>query len=247
MASRNFTEKAIILKKTPYKESSYILQVFSHSFGKISILAQGVRKPNNKAYGLLDILNELELVLYRKQDSDWYILKSASLISSHLYGISYEPSKYLYAASEIILQLIFHDEDNAEIYKLILDYITYQKNTDKNHIAIFWRFLMRLFDIMGIKLNFSRCSICHTQTDNIAAYSPIRKGIVCETCYRLPTFKAQSIRFSETDKRIISLFYRIGNHLDELNINNNTTITKMMLLHLQEHFEKKFTLKSLDI
>ena len=247
MASRNFTEKAIVLKKTAYKESSYILQVFSLNFGKISILAQGVRKPTNKAYGLLDILNELELVLYKKENSDWYILKSASLLSSHLYGVSYELSKYLYATSEIILQIIFHDEDNTEIYKLILDYIAYQKKTSKNHIAIFWRFLMRLFDIMGIKLNLSRCSICNNQTNGIVAYSPIRKGVVCETCYRLPTYKAQSIRFSEADKKVISLFYKIGNHLNILEIKDNSAITKIMLLHLQEHFDKRFTLKSLDI
>lgn len=245
MASLNFTEKAFILKRTPYKESSYILHVFSYNFGKISVLAQGVRKPNNKAYGLLDILNELELVLYQKKNSDWYILKSASLLSSHLYGISYESSKYLYAASEIILQLVFHNEDNAKIYKLILDYIGYQKKVDKNHIAIFWRFLMRLFDIMGISLDFNRCTICNTKTNNIVAYSPIKKGMICENCYRLQTFKAQSISFSEADKRIISFFYSIGNHLDEITPKGN--ITKIMLLHLQEHFDKRFTLKSLDI
>ena len=42
------TVEAIILKKTPYKENDVILHVYSREYGKISVMARGIRKMTSK-------------------------------------------------------------------------------------------------------------------------------------------------------------------------------------------------------
>ena len=50
----------IVIRKTRFKETSLIIEIFSKESGKISILARGVRREKSQYFGLLEILNEVE-------------------------------------------------------------------------------------------------------------------------------------------------------------------------------------------
>lgn len=46
-------EPAFILHRRPYRETSVLLDVFSQEYGRISLLAKGIRKKNNRLAGML--------------------------------------------------------------------------------------------------------------------------------------------------------------------------------------------------
>ena len=167
---RDISERCIILKKIPYKESSFIIDVLTKKLGKISVIANSVRKPSNKLFGLIDYLVELDCILYKKENK--YTLKSAEFVHFYLQNINYKKSKFFFAAAEIISQIIFNKEDSGKIYKLLTDYLLFQKKVADNNILIFWRFLLSLYEILGIKLFVKHCAICKKETDNLFAYFP---------------------------------------------------------------------------
>jgi len=68
--SRDVKTKGIIIKKVNFRETSIILDVLTSEFGVISVIAKGIRKQKSKDTGLLEILNELELNLYKNPNSE---------------------------------------------------------------------------------------------------------------------------------------------------------------------------------
>ena len=50
---RVLLEPAFILHRRPYRETSALLDVFSQEYGRVSLLAKGIRKKNNRLAGML--------------------------------------------------------------------------------------------------------------------------------------------------------------------------------------------------
>jgi DNA repair protein RecO (recombination protein O) len=62
--------RGIILKSTPYSESSLVVQIFTEKFGVQSYLLQGVRKNKSKIRtSMLQPLHLLQMVVYHKENS----------------------------------------------------------------------------------------------------------------------------------------------------------------------------------
>ena len=57
-----------LLRHWPYRETSLIIDVLTRDFGRISLLAKGVRKPKSKTAGLLQPFNPLQLSFKGKSE-----------------------------------------------------------------------------------------------------------------------------------------------------------------------------------
>lgn len=245
--NRNIKLNGIIIRKVPFKETSVILDVFTNDLGIIPIMAKGIRKEKNKTANFMEIMNEMEFVLYKNPSSDWYILKSSELIKAHLFEVEFRTGILMQAVAEICRQLIIPEEDSEMLYELFRKYLKYIKTVKVNGIAIFWRFLLKLFIIMGIEFNISECVLCK-KIDGLKAYYPQKHGFICESCYRSALEKLV-IRMTKEQSELFRNLKQIGKMLDEITITKESIsqINKIFLIHLSEHFHKKFHLKSLEM
>ena len=245
--SRDLNLRGIILKKIPYQETSLILDVFTEKLGTVSVMAKGVRKANSKTTGLLEILNELDLQLYKNPSSEWYIFKNADLIKAHLYETKFQTGVLMQAAAEIYKQLVLEQNESIQLYDILKQYLLYIKEVPKNGIAIFWRFLLKLFRLIGIEYNVKRCIECDLE-NRLAAYYPQRHGFICEECLR-PIHGSYIIKLNREQADIFTNLMQIGRMLEDLTISKPTIkqINRIFLLHLSEHFHQKFYLKSLEL
>lgn len=247
MLKRDIKVNGIILKKVPFRETSIILEVFTDELGKISVIAKGIRKEKDKNTGLTEILNELELVLYKNPNSELYILKSANLMKAHLFDSNFKCNILMNAAVEIYRQLIIQNEDSGKMYELLSKYLEYIKEIEVNGIAIFWRFLLRVFVLLGIDFNITNCMICHKK-QNLFAYYPHKHGFICNECYK-PAFDNFLLKMSNEQSELLSNLNHIGKLLKEIELSKTTIsqVNKIFLTHLSEHFHQKFHLKSLEL
>ncbi len=245
--SRDIKTKGIIIKKINFRETSIILDVLTPEYGVISVMAKGIRTQKSKNTGLLEILNELELVLYKNPNSEWYIYKSSNIINAHLFNIDLPTGILMQAAVEVIRQIIIPIEDSQEIYKLLETYLEYIKTVKKNGIAIFWRFLLKLFRIIGIEFNITNCIEC-SQRKHFVAYFPQKHGFICEDCYR-PVYDEKLFKINSNAAELISKLNNIGKYLNEISIPKSTIkqLNRIFITHLSEHFHKNFHLKSVEL
>ncbi|MDP8201051.1 MAG: DNA repair protein RecO [Candidatus Tenebribacter burtonii] len=245
--SRDIKTKGIIIKKINFRETSIILDVLTPQYGVISIMAKGIRKQKSKNTGLLEILNELELDLYKNPSSEWYIYKSSQIINAHLFNIDLSTSILMQAAVEVIRQIIISIDDSQAIYKLLETYLQFIRTVNKNGIAIFWRFLLKLYKVMGIEFNISNCIEC-SQRKQFFAYFPQKHGFICEDCYH-PVNNDQVFKINENAADLISKLKNIGNYIEEITISKPTVkqLNRIFITHLSEHFNKKIHLKSIEL
>ncbi len=245
--SRDVKTKGIIIKKVNFRETSIILDVLTPEFGVIPIIAKGIRKQKSKNTGLLEILNELELNLYKNPNSEWYTYKSSQIINTHLFSIDLTTSILMQAPVEIIRQIIIPMDDSKAIYELLETYLEYIKTVKKNGIAIFWRFLLKLFKIVGITFNVTHCAECSNRKQFVA-YFPQKHGFICEDCYR-PVYDEQVFKLNSNVSDLILKLNSIGNYLEDMLIPKTTIkqINKIFLIHLSEQFHKKIHLRSIEL
>jgi len=224
------------------------LEVFTQHLGKISIIAKGVRKEKQPVSGLLDILNEVELVLHKSPGSKWFILVSAKLVRSWYMGIDFNNGLLLQACIEVFRQLEIQKEDNMILYDLMIKYFQYINKKRKNGVAVFWRFLLRILNIYGIDIDITKCTKCDKQNVIFAAFYPQKNGFLCNDCL-LPALNNTTLKISPETAEIFSKIMFIGNVLEDIEISQLSInqLNKIFLLHLSEHFQQNFHLKSMEL
>jgi len=245
---KDFKTTGVILRKIPFKETSLILEILTQHLGKISVIAKGVRKEKQPVSGLLDIMNELELVLHKSPGSKWFILVSAKLIRSWFRGIDFNNGLLLQAGIEVFRQLEIQKEDNFILYDLMIKYFRYISKKRKNGIAVFWRFLLRILNIFGIDIDVDKCIQCDKHNNDFAAFYPQKNGFLCTDCL-LPALSETTLKISSETSEIFSRIMFIGNVLEDIEISETCIdqLNQIFLLHLSEHFHQNFHLNALDL
>lgn len=246
-AHRDFLTRALILRKTPFKDSSLILECFTEKAGKISVIAKGIRRENNQDSGMIELLNNLEMRLTGKPESPWYILKSVNLIKCYFQETDLNTNILRQSALEIYRQLEIPREEAFDLYDLTIRYFDSLTAIPRNGIAVFWRFLLRILRIFGIELDLQRCVICGTSGNTPAAFYPSGNGFLCSDCHQQRSGSFSLPIMPETAD-LLGKMKNIGNYLQEITISPAAIqeINQIFFLHFSEHLHPGFHLKSLE-
>ena len=195
----------IVLKKKEMKEADLLVTLFSKDYGKIMATAYGIRKSKKRNTVSLNLLNEIEITLFQK--NNYYIIKDIEIIKNFkniLKNIEkLEISLYIL---DSIDKIYYMTEENGNFFdKLVeilnfIDALPYIKKGYKYYVALsFLRRIMLengIYDINEISLilkkdrkeniqkykeilKISKNSSCITETqDKMANYTGFLKKIV---------------------------------------------------------------------
>ena len=72
----------IVLKSTPFRDTSIVVRIFTHEFGKMSLLAKGIRKSKKGTSGILEPMNKVNFQVNYKEAMDLQILRDLTLVSA---------------------------------------------------------------------------------------------------------------------------------------------------------------------
>jgi DNA repair protein RecO len=239
--------QGIMLKKIIYRETSLICDILTPEAGKIKILAKGVRKPKSSCYGTLQILAELEFSTHKKKTSDWHILKTAELRQT-FEADNLETTSVLQAGAELFAQMIIPELEAENYFKLLKNYLTYSHKINKNSIALFWRLLLRIFELNGIAPDFEHCLECGKETNVMGGYHLLKQGFICPQCEQ-NAFPQMTESLSDEVQKLLYELPAIGNNLESRNISpaSASQLTRVFITHLNLHFNDHFKLKSLKL
>lgn len=239
---------AFVLKVTEYSNTSQIIQFFSKEFGHIGVIAKGTRNPKNKYYGLIQQLGNYEIVIYKK-DTTLSLLKEISLINDHnRLASDLNMIALAHAAAELYLQLMFEEDDYEKFYILLTQFYEYLPIVKKNHILIFWRFLLRVASFLGFSLRFNQCHVCGTQnSDLFHGISFIHNGFICSNCAgkRAAT---EHFQINESTRKLLLTLKSLHN-LESFEISEQDikTINTIFRTYLSHHLHKKIHFRSLEV
>lgn len=171
--------QGIILKQMPYKESDAILSVYTKEYGRISILARGIRKIKSKNSAACQSLTFSEFTVIVKKGM--FPLIKASYIDYYRH-IKEDIELEAYASYFMEFVYKFSEENNPDLLmfeqlKQALECL----NQGYPAILVYLLFNAYILKVNGTPLNVDACSYCGS-TKHIKGISYTSGGFVCSHC-----------------------------------------------------------------
>jgi DNA repair protein RecO (recombination protein O) len=178
--------EAIVIKTLKYHETSKIATLYTKRFGKISIIAKGIRKTDSKYGGIIETINLISAIFYYKSGKNVHLLKECDIVNSfNDVRSDLNKTAVAYAILELLNYTIVEEEENEKIYNLLVNVINIMSEVKKNVINLYWYFALKLLCELGFTINFSKCVKCNREDLLNKVYFIIDEGgLVCKDCSR---------------------------------------------------------------
>jgi DNA repair protein RecO (recombination protein O) len=172
--------EGIVLKAYNFRETSRIIALFSKDFGRLKLLAKGIRKPGSRFGGTLELFTHSSIIFYRRESreihtlSDSQILYSFDKLRSELtsFTLASKALNFLAAATP-------DEEPHPELFRFTLSaFKLLEKEPTKTFV---WGYLMKALGELGYSPELARCVECGKPSSS-TVFSIERGGIVCSGC-----------------------------------------------------------------
>jgi DNA repair protein RecO (recombination protein O) len=175
--------EAIVLRSMRYRESSRIVSLYTRKFGKVKVVAKGIRRPKSKFGSSLEPFTASNIVFYKRETKDLYNISEADIVKERpelranlrRMTTAYVMVDFLDAANP-------EESENPRLYALadsMLDAVEELPPSTLN--LLLWTFLIRAAGILGYGPTFAACLRCNRRRPEML-FSPSLGGVVCRDC-----------------------------------------------------------------
>jgi DNA repair protein RecO (recombination protein O) len=181
---RLYKTEAIVLRSRDLGEADRVLTVLTPRFGKLRVIAKGIRRPRSRLGGGLEPLSDVQLVLAAGRTFD--VVTGASLEDAHL---PLRNDLHSTAAAWYVAELAdrFCEEraDAHAPFRLLaqaLSGLDAPAAAVSREVVARW-FEMHLLDAAGFRPQLGRCLECGAEIEPAGnVYSPVAGGVLCPSC-----------------------------------------------------------------
>ncbi len=232
------TDNVIVLKRSEWSESSYIVRCVSREYGLVSFVAKGARRPKSTLFGLLEPGSVVKAHWYTGKSSDLMTLtevfESKAMPFTHK---SLEHSAILTVLLETMLKLQPIGFEDAELFTTLEKSIYWIEEKAEGQLEIpnsfLSKFWLRCVRLQGFYYNAEYCGECRKPLKSPVRFRPTIGGFVCLGCHG-------------DDYEIIEEEWLLN---DGISIDDKKTwrlIENVILNYMKVHLPNEFTLKSID-
>lgn len=149
MNQRTYSTEAIVLSRKNFGEADRIITIFSKNYGKLRVVAKGIRRLTSRKKGSLELFNHTKMFLVRGRGMD--IITETELKNEFSnwrkditrVGIAYH-------LCEVVEKLTAEGQDQEEVYRLLkLALEKLDKMKDGQLIEFVRRFKLRVLGDLG--------------------------------------------------------------------------------------------------
>lgn len=223
--------KGIVLKSIPYKENDALITVYFQDYGKMTLIARGVKKLKSKNASAIQTMTCSEFTFVARKGLS--LLIKASALNYYRY---IKEDIFLEAYATCFLEFVLKNEADNQPDQEIYDYLqTSLAALDNGHSAklVYLLFSAFMLKICGAPLQVDECSRCQKK-DHIVAISLQDGGFVCERCLMLHD--------KRLDKKTLMAFRHINKYtifqIDQVKIDEDI---QDILIEIMDHYVDEFT------
>ncbi|MCG6929734.1 MAG: DNA repair protein RecO [Desulfofustis sp.] len=175
---------ALVLESHDYGESDKIVTFFCQEIGRLTLFAKGAHRSKKRFTNKLELFSFVQISYSRRSAAGLALLDEAELINSFI-SLRLDFTRYLAASviREYMLLVTNETLNDDNIFQLAL-WALHSLNQAGNRRQVVALFLVKLFDYLGYRPNFSSCQKCGRNPENgdSAVFSTEAGGIVCSRC-----------------------------------------------------------------
>lgn len=240
--------EAIVMKGWKLGETSKILSLYTKDYGKIKVVAKGARSLKSKFKGCLEPLTHLHICYYDKRTRELQLLSHADLINSHSHIIGHVKKTTLaLAVIELLNRAVEGEENNPQIFELLVSVINSIDNGQGFLEAFVWFFESHFIELMGYKPTWDQCLICRKSLGAEGGYfQPQSGGLCCNGC---GSEKGGLVIGGETLEILYWLQRESVEHIDQIRptVAQKAEIRRMFDLYFKTHIEHMRSLNALKL
>ena len=144
-------EPCFLLHARSFGDTSIIADVFTESFGKLSIMAKGAKNPRSKFFGHLLPFSALRIIVTGKSEMKTLTQIDSNFISHSVKG-PHDLYTYLYV-NELMMRLLPKGLPNQELYDLYQKFVELARADAISELDL-RVFELDLLDVLGYGINF---------------------------------------------------------------------------------------------
>jgi len=187
--------EALIIKRSDWRESDSRVILYTKKFGKLSLVARGVKKIHSKIAGHIEPMNLVDAMILKGRAFDY--LGSAITRDAYLNIKNDLNSLYFVGAALALFDSLVKEESADDdlfdflIYWLDTVNLNFSPLLNKDEGELLYNyFALRLLSILGYKPETISCLECHQKIIPGFNYFNLRLGgLVCSTCFEISKFK----------------------------------------------------------
>ena len=186
--SQRFVDRALVLRRFRYGESSLVVHVLSEEHGRQAILAKGAYRPKSGYCGVLDLFDTLQLGWSLPQGAELGTLSSGSILERRA-AIARRLDSYRAALSILEIAGIGaragHEE--LELFGLLQESLDALKGTDADPALVSAVFDLRFLQAQGLAPALEACASCGQRPPaqrklSSVLFSHALGGRICSNC-----------------------------------------------------------------
>ncbi len=185
----HYRTKGIIIKKEDRGEADQLLTIYTKHFGRLEILAKGIRKITSKLRSATEIfyLSKIEFIQGKtcKTLTDAILIDRFSNLRKDLKGLA-----VAYKISEICANLIKGEESDENIWHLLNEVFNKLNEPSFPHLSLlYYFFFWNFISFLGYQPDLFNCVDCQKKlTPTKLYFNPREGGIICEKCFSRQNF-----------------------------------------------------------
>jgi DNA repair protein RecO (recombination protein O) len=155
---RVFKTSAVILRRSDFGEADRLITLFTPEHGKLRAIAKGVRRPQARAAGHVELYTVADMVIAHGRDLK--IISQAELVEPFL-AIHDDLKRIGYASlfAELIDRFSVDEQENKNAYMLLVSGLSWLCEQDIDLALASRYYELRLLDVMGYTPSFFDCVI----------------------------------------------------------------------------------------
>lgn len=177
----------LILRRTPYSETSLILKVYTRESGLVTLIAKGAKRQKSKFHGLLDFFTLNQFIYPEKSRSDILTLTDASFIREFP-RLKADPSRQALAHvfMELYLKYMHEPHQSPPHYAWLLERLESLDEAPEgpqDHVLRLCEFVLGLCSVSGFSPQFTECVQCGRDVSDLRVRLDVDLGgPVCQAC-----------------------------------------------------------------
>lgn len=248
---------AIVIRSFTLREANKIITFYTPEFGKVKVVAYGVKSPKSKLAGSLELLNHGMLLFNYRENRDLQSLTGFDLIEG-FDGIRSDFTRITYGCyfAELVEAIAIEGDANPKIFDLLR--YTYQVLADTDDAPLLARvFEIKFLELAGYAPELSQCANCgavvkaffHKKSNSVSLTTPTipfsvrHGGILCIDCHHRDT---EAFSFTPGSCELLKTLRNLDlNRLSRIraSTHNHRELKLILSSFIQFHTER--TLKSL--
>ena len=171
--------KGIVLKETPYSETSKVLNVLTSDYGLIGILSKGCKNMKSKLRGISNKMVYAEFTIKYKETGLSTLTEGNYINSFKNIFNDIKKANYSFYLMDLVYQIV-SENNNKNLFPL-LEQGLIKINDGLSPELVSNIIELKLLKYLGVNLNLSNCVLCNSP--DIFNLDIDNGGVICKNCY----------------------------------------------------------------